>query len=202
LYYGVPLVFFWSGWLASAILSFSTHGHALRGCLFNIYLIFIYLHLHPSPSPSPNSISIATTHVVSGTILTALTSQTHSCHCHPPKNHSRHCHPPRSAGGLSATQWHACSEVRAAALSGDCAFPSEARRGNVRFGGGGEACVRGWREEGGCCWKEQAAAVILVVFSWGGGLDSMGSRGKIGAFFFFSSSLFNFRKFIFLSCTF
>jgi hypothetical protein len=37
----------------------------------------------------------------------------------------------------------------------------------VRFGGGGEACVRGWREGGGCRWKEQAAAVILVVFSWG-----------------------------------
>lgn len=37
---------------------------------------------------------------------------------------------------------HACSEVRAASLSGDCHFKQEVLRGNVGFRGQHQRCVR------------------------------------------------------------
>ena len=51
-----------------------------------------------------------------------------------------HC---RAAGlDWGDTQQHACSEVRAANLSGDCSFGQELLRGNLGFAGQQGACVR------------------------------------------------------------
>jgi inner membrane protease ATP23 len=41
----------------------------------------------------------------------------------------------------SACQHHACSEIRAATLSGDCTFRQEAARGNWTLRAGAQACA-------------------------------------------------------------
>jgi len=42
----------------------------------------------------------------------------------------------------AACEHHACSEVRAAALSGDCTFRQESARGNYTLRAGARACAR------------------------------------------------------------
>lgn len=42
----------------------------------------------------------------------------------------------------SSCEHHACSEVRAATLSGDCTFRAEAARGNWTLRAGAQACAR------------------------------------------------------------
>jgi len=64
---------------------------------------------------------------------------------------------------------HACSEVRAASLSGDCAFGQELLRGNLGVAGQHKVCVKRRAElsvalNPACAAPGQAAAAVAACF--------------------------------------
>ena len=68
---------------------------------------------------------------------------------------------------------HACSEVRAAALSGDCSFGAEAARGNWGLRAQAQACAR----------RRAALSVAMnPACGWGGGGGGSNSSSGLGAF--------------------
>jgi len=78
------------------------------------------------------------------------------------------------AKGRRSLDWadcdhHACSEVRAAALSGDCSFGAEASRGNW-----------GLRAQAQACARRRAALSVAMNPACGGGGGAFGSRGGDG----------------------
>eukprot|EP00899_Mesostigma_viride_P006922 jgi/Mesvir1/16230/Mv08484-RA.1 len=68
----------------------------------------------------------------------------------------------------SNCEHHACSEIRAANLSGDCSFFNELMRGNLGFFGHHQKCVRRRAqisvEMNPCCSKEAARAAVDAVY--------------------------------------
>jgi inner membrane protease ATP23 len=65
---------------------------------------------------------------------------------------------------------HACSEVRASNLSGDCHWVNEAFRGHLSFENGHQKCVRRRAElstamNPRCKSKEEAKAAVDAVFA-------------------------------------